>query len=181
MKVLTHSEMLAFPEAQDFLNRENPTRLADYLVRRLCNKKLSDFNISEGFKIEAPIATLSIDENGAKLESKHKSTETLVSLFARINAVQDNVKKLSLRAKNMKTAGEFRGVRKFAESSIGTAKGELGIVADEVFKERISICETCENWESKIHQNFGRCKACGGTSARFRLNTAKCPLGKWLS
>lgn len=179
MKVLTHAEMLSIAEAQDFPQKENPMRLADYLVRRLCDKKLSDFEFQESFKIEAPIATLRIDENGARLESKHKSTENLVAMFSRINSVQNRVKALSEQAKNIRSLGEFQNIRKFAESSMGIAKGELKLVADEVFKARINVCTACENWQGKPEDNFGHCKECGATSARLRLSKANCPLGKW--
>ena len=42
------------------------------------------------------------------------------------------------------------------------------------FSSRINICNACEFFEK------GRCKKCGCfMSAKAKLGTAKCPVGKW--
>ncbi len=177
MKILSYDEMLSLPEAQGFAKRDNSRLLADYLVRRLCNKKLSDFSISENFKIEAPIATLIVDENGAKLESKHKSTENLLRLFSKINATQDKLKQLSNKLKNANSPSAINAAKSLTTSTIELAKDGLKLTDEATYNERLETCKICENWNDKL--NFGRCKVGNLNSARLRILRTKCPLGKW--
>ena len=60
-------------------------------------------------------------------------------------------------------------------------KAGAPVVNEEVYRERISICETCEYWKPEARMGLGKCSApgCGCTKLKLWLKTERCPLGKW--
>lgn len=56
------------------------------------------------------------------------------------------------------------------------AKGNNIFVDSKIQQNRIQICNSCEDFNSKTTQ----CRKCGCfMSAKTRLKTASCPVGKW--
>lgn len=50
------------------------------------------------------------------------------------------------------------------------------VISKEVYKERLSICSSCESYDSK----YNRCKDCGCfLMLKAILTATKCPQGKW--
>jgi hypothetical protein len=56
------------------------------------------------------------------------------------------------------------------------AKGNNIFVEQQIQQTRMSTCQSCEDFNAKTTQ----CKKCGCfMSAKTRLKTASCPVGKW--
>lgn len=56
------------------------------------------------------------------------------------------------------------------------AKGNGIFVSSATQQSRMQICDSCEDFNSKTTQ----CRKCGCfMSAKTRLKTASCPVGKW--
>lgn len=52
----------------------------------------------------------------------------------------------------------------------------VGRVTDEIARERLELCKTCEHYVSLLHQ----CSECGCImNAKVKLPNAFCPLRKW--
>jgi hypothetical protein len=179
MKKLTHEEMLSLSESEDFPRKNDEKILADYLVRRLYGKKLSDFEISEPFVIEAPIATLTISETGSELSSKIAPVATLIEMFKQTNHVQEQIKDVRTSIAYLKGPG----IMEMAKNAMGAAKrfakSGFAMVPDEEFKRRSDICASCEFWEASARMGMGKCLKCGCSSTKFRMASEKCPLEKW--
>lgn len=68
----------------------------------------------------------------------------------------------------------------FAGSMVGWAKGGFQVTAEETLAERLAICAACPEWDQAGFFGTGRCQKCGcSTSAKLRMATSTCPLGKW--
>ena len=73
------------------------------------------------------------------------------------------------------------GQIKSASSAVSKfVKSGLSITPQDELDKRLSLCQTCEWWDSEALGKTGRCKKCGcSTWAKLRMATEKCPLGKW--
>lgn len=171
--------MLSFPESESFGKKDDKKALADYLVRRLYGRKLSDFEISESFEIEGIIATLHITENGSEISSRVMSADAVVEIFKQINGVQEQIKTARENIEQLKGPGMLE----MAKNAIGAAKrfaqSGFAMASDEEFKRRMEICVSCEFWDSAARMGIGKCAKCGCTSSKLRLASEKCPLEKW--
>lgn len=50
----------------------------------------------------------------------------------------------------------------------------------DTLAKRMEICKACSEWDSKALNETGRCKKCGcSTWAKLRMETERCPIGKW--
>lgn len=50
----------------------------------------------------------------------------------------------------------------------------------ETLAVREAACKSCEFWDSTALRGKGRCRKCGcATWAKIRMNSEKCPIGKW--
>jgi hypothetical protein len=68
------------------------------------------------------------------------------------------------------------GLMHLAKGGAKLLKAQLGIDAsdEDTINERKALCISCE------HYDFGVCNSCGCfCSAKVRLKTEKCPIGKW--
>ena len=61
------------------------------------------------------------------------------------------------------------------------AKGGFPLASREDYKARRLACIACEKWKPMARLGLGKCtaKGCGCTLLKARLQTEKCPLGKW--
>ena len=65
---------------------------------------------------------------------------------------------------------------KFAWDVIKHLNQEDLFVSDEVLKKRITICQSCEYYDSKQH----RCKECGCfLELKAKVGLESCPIGAW--
>lgn len=55
----------------------------------------------------------------------------------------------------------------------------LPMASPGVYEARIGICKACPEWESEGWLGMGKCKSCGCSGVKLRLETSKCPLDKW--
>lgn len=54
------------------------------------------------------------------------------------------------------------------------------ITDENTLKARLDQCHACEFWSASGFNNTGRCMKCGcSTWAKLRMNTERCPIGKW--
>jgi len=52
--------------------------------------------------------------------------------------------------------------------------------SDENINIRTNICNVCDFWDSEAFNKSGKCNKCGcNTWFKIRMDTEKCPLGKW--
>jgi hypothetical protein len=180
MKKLTYEEMLTLPDAITFARKDDEKMLADCLVRRLYGKKASDFEFGKPFIIEAPIATLEINEHGSSLSSTIASPATLAEMFLQTNRMQEQIADIRKNIATLKSPGTFD----MAKNALGAAKrfvkSGFAMVPDEEFNRRSAICKPCEFWDATARMGMGKCLKCGCTSTKLRMATEKCPLDKWL-
>ncbi len=179
MKKLSHSEMLSLPEAMEFAKRDDEKALADYLVRRLYGRKLSEFNFGEPFVIKAPIATLTVSENGSELTSDIVPVASLVEMFRQTNKGHEQIKNARASIARLKGPGMMEMAKNAMGAAKRFAKSGFAMVSDEEFKRRSEICASCEFWDASARMGLGKCLKCGCTSSKFRMATEKCPMGKW--
>jgi hypothetical protein len=60
------------------------------------------------------------------------------------------------------------------------ASSGLKLSSQQLLEERYSICAACPEWDQSGFFGTGRCQKCGcSTSAKLRMATSTCPLGKW--
>ena len=180
MKKLSYEEMLSLPDAINFAQKDDEKILADYLVRRLYGKKASDFEFGEPFIIEAPIATLEINENGSTLSSAIAPSATLAEMFLQTNRMQEQIADIRKNIAFLKSPNTFD----MAKNALGAAKrfvkSGFAMVSDDEFNRRSEICKPCEFWDAMARMGMGKCLKCGCTSTKLRMATEKCPLDKWL-
>lgn len=180
MKKLSHEEMLSLPEAEGFQKKDDEKALADYLVRRLYGKKLSDFVFTEAFMIEAQIATLKVSEEASELSSDIFPVAKIVEMVRQANSVQEQIKNVRASMAHFKSPG----MMEMTKNVLGAAKrfvdGGFSMVSDDEYKRRMELCAPCEFWNPSARMGMGKCLKCGCTSAKLRFATEKCPLNKWL-
>lgn len=67
----------------------------------------------------------------------------------------------------------------FAQSMKNWAISGFKIADAQTVSNRKSICSTCENWDKSAFAGFGKCKKCGCSSAKLKLESEHCPIKKW--
>lgn len=70
-------------------------------------------------------------------------------------------------------------LKHFTNSAIRFAKSGFKIADSETLAARKAICNKCEFWDSTAFFGRGKCRKCGCSSAKLRLVSEKCPIGKW--
>lgn len=90
----------------------------------------------------------------------------------------------SLRIHNEKVSSEglpllsIKTIKKFGKSMLKWAKGGFKSVPDEIYNERLSICNSCEHNTST--NGFPQCSLCTCIiSEKCATNTESCPIKKW--
>lgn len=69
----------------------------------------------------------------------------------------------------------------FVNALSNWVKAGAPVVSEEVYRERMAICEACEYWKPEARFGLGKCTApgCGCTKLKLWLSTEHCPLNKW--
>ena len=93
----------------------------------------------------------------------------------RVSEIKDKMKKISARVENLKSFRVRNVAKDILNESKNFARNGFNTVCDEVFKERIAVCQSCEFWEQR------KCVKSNFTLPRLKFENAKCPLGKWKS
>lgn len=71
-------------------------------------------------------------------------------------------------------------IKSVSKSFSDWAASGFKVTPEKSYAERLEICKSCDFWDSKGFANTGKCKLCGcSTITKLRMNTAKCPIGKW--
>jgi hypothetical protein len=74
----------------------------------------------------------------------------------------------------------FTRPAKAAISFNNWAMSGFKLATKDTFELRKEICKSCEFWDNSSFNNTGKCNKCGcSTWAKLRLNTERCPIGKW--
>lgn len=58
-------------------------------------------------------------------------------------------------------------------------KQGLPVVSKDEFSARLTICESCPNWQTIGETALKRCTQCGCLKLKIWLGSEKCPIGKW--
>jgi hypothetical protein len=54
------------------------------------------------------------------------------------------------------------------------------LVDEATLASRLGICKACELWDAAGFVGTGKCQKCGcSTQAKLRMDTSRCPEGKW--
>ena len=77
------------------------------------------------------------------------------------------------------TQGNIELLKHFTNATIRFAKSGFKIAGIETLSARKAICDKCEFWDSTAFFGRGKCRKCGCSSAKLRLASEKCPIGKW--
>ena len=77
------------------------------------------------------------------------------------------------------TQGTIELLKHFTKATIRFAKSGFKIADTETLAIRKAICDKCEFWDSTAFFGRGKCRKCGCSSAKLRLASEKCPIGKW--
>ena len=77
------------------------------------------------------------------------------------------------------TQGNIELLKHFTKATIRFAKSGFKIAGIETLSARKAICYKCEFWDSSAFFGRGKCRKCGCSSAKLRLASEKCPIGKW--
>lgn len=77
------------------------------------------------------------------------------------------------------TQGNIELLKHFTNATIRFAKSGFKLVDSETLSARKAICGKCEFWDSASFLGRGKCRKCGCSSAKLRLASEKCPIGKW--
>lgn len=67
----------------------------------------------------------------------------------------------------------------FTNSMANWAKSGFRIADAETLSKRKNLCSECEYWDTSAYIGLGKCKKCGCSSAKLRLESEHCPIGKW--
>lgn len=82
---------------------------------------------------------------------------------------------------SLKKAEQKYSVGKMAVNFISSMASWAGsgfkIVNNETFNFRLSICQSCKDWD--VSGRIPKCKICGCYSGKLRIPSEKCPIGKW--
>jgi hypothetical protein len=71
-------------------------------------------------------------------------------------------------------------IKNFIKSMAFWAKNLFPVASKKTYEKRLSICSGCEFYDPSGWKGRGKCLKCGCcTSAKAKLKTEKCPIGKW--
>ena len=70
-------------------------------------------------------------------------------------------------------------LQNFTKASFKWAKSGFKIADAETLANRKAVCDTCPYWYAKARMGLGKCIKCGCSSAKLKLASEKCPIGKW--
>lgn len=73
----------------------------------------------------------------------------------------------------------FQMVGKFTKATYNWAKSGFKLADEAELARRKSICKTCNFWYPTARMGLGKCLKCGCSSAKLKLASEKCPIGKW--
>ena len=73
----------------------------------------------------------------------------------------------------------FQMVQKFAKATYNWAKSGFKLADEPELGRRKSICNKCNFWYPTARMGLGKCLKCGCSSAKLKLASEKCPIGKW--
>lgn len=65
-------------------------------------------------------------------------------------------------------------------SAAAWGKSGFAMADDDKLTARLDACKACPEWDAAGMAGTGRCRKCGcSTQAKLRIDSEKCPLGKW--
>lgn len=73
----------------------------------------------------------------------------------------------------------FQMAQKFAKATYNWAKSVFKLADETELARRKSICNNCKFWYPTARMGLGKCLKCGCSSAKLKLASEKCPIGKW--
>ena len=73
----------------------------------------------------------------------------------------------------------FQMVGKFTKATYNWAKSGFKLADETELKRRKLICNKCKFWYPTARMGLGKCLKCGCSSAKLKLASEKCPIGKW--
>ena len=73
----------------------------------------------------------------------------------------------------------FQMFQKFTKATYNWAKSGFKLADDAELARRKSICNSCKFWYPTARMELGKCLKCGCSSAKLKLASEKCPIGKW--
>lgn len=75
------------------------------------------------------------------------------------------------------SASSFRMFGGLSRAAYFWAKSGFSLADEKTYSERLSVCNSCENWITS--GKIPKCKICGCYVGKLRLATSKCPINKW--
>ena len=72
----------------------------------------------------------------------------------------------------------FQMVQKFTKATYNWAKSGFKLTDEAELTRRKSICNKCKFWYPTARMGLGKCLKCGCSSAKLKLASEKCPIGK---
>jgi hypothetical protein len=183
MKTLAHEELLALiPVGSRFSKRDNPSALADYLVRRLSGMSASRARAPEPCRIQGGIASLEFRNGRSTLVShSSRSAQDLLSLFASINEAEIKGGYLSHSDHTIAEPSAVELAENFSLAVSRWVTTGFPVVSKKEYDSRLAVCSSCEFWDAQARLGLGKCKhkKCGCTRFKLWLATEQCPIGKW--
>ena len=73
----------------------------------------------------------------------------------------------------------FQMVQKFTKATYNWAKSGFKLADETELARRKSICNNCKFWYPTARMGLGKCLKCGCSSAKLKLASEKCPIGRW--
>ena len=55
----------------------------------------------------------------------------------------------------------------------------FGMVNEDQFIKRATICNSCDLWDANAFGGIGQCKKCLCTGYKLKFSASICPLNKW--
>ena len=73
----------------------------------------------------------------------------------------------------------FQMVQKFTKATYNWAKSGFKLADEAELARRKSICNKCNFWYPTARMGLGKCLKCGCSSAKLKLASESCPIGRW--
>ena len=73
----------------------------------------------------------------------------------------------------------FQMVGKFTKATYNWAKSGFKLADEAELARRTQICNKCKFWYPAARMGLGKCLKCGCSSAKLKLASEECPIGKW--
>jgi len=75
----------------------------------------------------------------------------------------------------------FNKIKTVTEDIAEWVRNDFGLTTAEQFKERMALCEKCEEgYDKNVYLNTGGCRICGcSLEVKLKMITTECPLKKW--